>query len=104
MKSKKLRPLFNICYYINILMLIHVVSIIMASFFSYDAFLEFSFFNQQFIYFRTLLSIPVLILWIGSLIIWSKHDKRIVQFFLLFFLMGLYSPFYYRKSKLNGWI
>jgi hypothetical protein len=104
MKSKKLKPLLNICYYINIFMLIHVVFIIMAAFLSYDAFLEFSFFNQKFIYIRTLLSIPVLILWISSLIIWAKHDKRIGHFFLLFFLMGLYSPFYYRKSKLNGWI
>ncbi len=30
MKSKKLKPLLNICYYINIFMLIHVVFIIMA--------------------------------------------------------------------------
>jgi len=104
MKTKRLRLFLNVCYYINILMLVHFVLIIIAAFLSYQAFLEYSFFNQRFISIRTLLSIPVLILWFSSLILWSKNDKRIGQFLLLFFLIGIYSPFYFRRSLRNGWL
>jgi hypothetical protein len=39
-----------------------------------------------------------------TLIAWSKFDKNIGRFLLLFFFIGLYSPFYYLKMVRNNWI
>jgi len=60
--------------------------------------------SEGFVYFRMILGLFVLILWLFNLYIWSKNDKALVRFFPLFFLIGIYSPFYFIKALKNRWI
>jgi len=53
---------------------------------------------------RVMIALPVMILWVYTLIAWSRFDKNIGRFLMLFFLIGLYSPFYYLKMVKNNWI
>ncbi len=53
---------------------------------------------------RSILSYVTFGFSIYNLYIWAKYDKRITIFFLLFFLMGLYTPFYYLNAKRKGWV
>jgi len=46
----------------------------------------------------------LLILWIKCIIVWSKKDKNVLRFFLLFFLHGLYMLYYYPKIIKNNWL
>ena len=63
------------------------------------------FFNSEMIVnIRMLLTIPVIILWIKNLQIWSKKDKNISRFFLLLLLTGFYSPFYFKRILKNNWL
>jgi hypothetical protein len=52
----------------------------------------------------TFLSISVIAFGIYNIIIWSKFDKHLGRFFALFFLLGLYTPFYFKKAIKNGWV
>jgi len=42
--------------------------------------------------------------WIYLMGVWSKHDKKVVRFFLLFFFSALYTWFYFLFAKERGWI
>ena len=53
---------------------------------------------------RMLIASLVFAFWIWCLVIWSKHDKKIGRFLLLFFLIGFYTLFYYRIVLKNKWI
>ena len=64
----------------------------------------FFFQNETVLTIRTLGVIPVLIFTVYCMILWSKKDNYVLNFFLLFFLMGVYTPFYYRKVLKNNWI
>jgi len=102
-KSKVKKGLLLFCYYVNLLMIIFFLLIIVAALFKMESFLNYVFFNKTFLSFRFILTIPILVLWINNLIIWSKFDKHIGRFLLLFFLIGVYSPFYFRKILKNNW-
>lgn len=91
------------CYYVNLLMIILVVLVIVAALFRFQAYIDFFFGNEIFINVRMLLAIPVFILWINNLIVWSKKDKNLGRFIILFFFIGLYSPFYFQKILKNKW-
>ncbi len=60
--------------------------------------------SDLFIAIRAVLLLFLFILWIKSFIVWSKKDKKLVNFFLLFFLHGFYLLYYYRKIIKNGWL
>jgi len=81
-----------------------VVVTILAALFRFKVFLDYVFFDETFIQIRMVLTIPILILWIYNLIVWSKKDKSIGRFLLLFFLNGLYNPFYFRRILKNNWL
>lgn len=98
------RNLLMACYFINILMVALVVVTILAALFRFKVFLDYVFFDETFIQIRMVLTIPILILWIYNLIVWSKKDKSIGRFLLLFFLNGLYNPFYFRRILKNNWL
>lgn len=66
--------------------------------------LDVVFFNDTAIMIRTLMSVPVFILWVCCLVIWGKHDKDIGRFLPLFFLIGLYSLFYFRQALKKQWV
>ena len=101
MYMKKL--FFRICYYVNVLMLFVTFVIITVGFFNLE-WISTIINGDTFIYLRFLLSIPMVILWVWCLLIWSKHDKKISRFLLLFFLMGFYPIFYYHKVIKNNWL
>jgi len=100
--TTKLKLLF-ICYWINILTILLYVIIVIAALLRQQAFLDYVFFNTTFLNIRMFLTIPIIILWVYDMVIWSKHDKHVGRFFLIFFLLGFYSPFYFRRIVKNGW-
>lgn len=82
--------------------LLYIVAIV-ATLFNLKEILGF-FTNETFVYVRLFISIPIFVIWVWSLIIWSKFDKSITQFLLNFFLIGHYTPFYCHKIIKNRWI
>ena len=60
--------------------------------------------SKQFINFRMVLGLFTLILWIFNLLLWAKKDKMLRRFIPLFFLIGIYSPFYFIRALNNKWI
>lgn len=96
------KKLLLFCYYINIFILLGFIIIVLAMLFKMNYILNFST-NDTFILVRTILTIPVIILWVNNLIIWAKKDKNVGRFFLLFFLNGLYNPLYFNRIEKNGW-
>lgn len=53
---------------------------------------------------RTLGAFLLLVFTIWLMVIWSQNDKRASKFLLLFFLMGIYSVFYFRDVRKNNWV
>jgi hypothetical protein len=92
-----------ICYWINILTIAFYIFIIFAALLRMHSFLHYVFYDPSFLNIRMAFAIPIVILWINNLIVWSKKDKNIGRFFVLFFLMGIYSPFYFKKILKNNW-
>lgn len=95
--TKMKKNILMACYFINILMVSLVIITILAALFRFKDLLDYVFFDETFLQIRMVLTIPILVLWLNNIIVWSKNDKKIGRFLLLFFLNGLYNPFYYRK-------
>ncbi len=90
-------------FYANIILYLSYFVLVFAVLFhleSVESFIHSSIFNSI----RTIISLIVLVFWIYNLVLWSKHDKKIGNFFLLFFLIGIYTPFYYLKAVRNKWV
>lgn len=100
---KSFRNALNICFYLSVIQIAVILSIIPATIFNYESYYNLYFYNSTFYAIRSFLSLPALILWISMLILWSKFDKNIGRFFMLFFLIGIYSLFYYRRAERSGW-
>ena len=83
--KKMSKIIILICYYINIVMVISMLIVILSIIFKLDTILEFSF-SERIINIRMILTIPVFILWIKNIILWSKFDKNVKRFFLLFWV------------------
>jgi len=98
------RNFFSVCYYINILMLLVFCIVFISPIFFRSAHLIKFFNSEMIVNIRMLLTVPVIILWIKNLQIWSKKDKNINRFFLLFLLSGFYSPFYFKRILKNNWL
>jgi hypothetical protein len=84
-------------------MLISVFVLVLAILFKQKQILEIYSSDELFNQIRMVLVIPVIVLWVNNLMVWSKKDKHVGRFFLLFFLNGLYSPFYFRKILKHKW-
>lgn len=97
------KNLLMACYIINTSMVILVVVTILAALFRLKGFLDYVFFDETFFLVRMVLTLPILILWINNMIVWSRNDKNIMRFLLLFFLNGLYNPLYFKKILKNNW-
>lgn len=90
-------------FYANIILYLSYFVLVFAVLFhlqNVESFIYSPIFNSI----KTIISLIVLIFWIYNLILWSKHDKKIGNFLLLFFLIGIYTPFYYLKAVRNNWI
>ncbi len=98
-----MKRLFATCYYINVFMLIVVLFTTVATVINPTFFMEITG-SELYISLRHLFSIPMVVLWVWCLVLWSKYDKKISRFFLLFFLMGFYPVLYYHRVKKNNWI
>lgn len=97
------KTILTICYYINAALLILVLLLLIAVLFNFNGILDYVL-SESFLNMRMLVNIPIIILWIFNMVFWSKHDKNIGRFFLLFFLNAFYNPFYYRRVLKNKWI
>jgi hypothetical protein len=93
-----------VCYWVNILTLLLYIFIIIAAFLRMHEFLNYVFTDTTFLNFRLILGVPIIILWVYDMVKWSKHDKHIGRFLLIFFLLGIYSPFYFRRILKNNWL
>ena len=92
-----------ICLFLNYLLILMLIIITFSIFLKSTYMLDF-FNSKAFTIARFILTIPVLGFWIHNLIIWSKKDKSIGRFFLLFFFNGLYNPIYFRRILKNNWL
>ena len=91
-------------FFINIIGWIIVIihSVLMIK---YGQFFEFSFITSKTIFnLRLFLNLFILVFWVLMMRTWYKHDKKPYRFFLIFFLLGVYQLFYYRKALKNNWI
>lgn len=84
------------CYYWNIGLLIFYLVFILSILFKQDSIKVF-FTNDTLLIIRQFLNIPILILWIFNISFWSKNDKNVKRFFLIFFLNAIYNPFYFKR-------
>jgi len=91
--------IFKICFYINVIFILLFLYPIF-DFFLFSGRNLVRYDDNFILYIRTFMTIPVIALWIKTLIIWGKTDKSILRFFLLFFLIGIYTPFYYYKKEM----
>lgn len=96
------RIFLEIAFYINIIMLIMYFSTAIIAPLGMEKALDFFFYNESFINIRSILTIPVFILWINTLVMWSRNDKHVGRFLLLFFFIGIYTPFYFKKTIKKG--
>lgn len=94
----------KVCYILNIVMVVFVLSVIIGILFKAGEYLDYAFSSEIVSIIRMIFTIPVIILWINNMIIWSRRDKHIGRFFLLFFLNGIYNVSYFRKVLKNNWI
>lgn len=91
------------CFISNVLMLAIILTLIISIIIGLDSVV--TYINSgEFVYIRMFLGLFVLILWLFNLFIWSNNDRNLKRFFLLFFLIGIYSPFYFLKALKNKWI
>lgn len=97
-----MKKLLMLCYITNILMVMGLAILILSILFKIDFILNYVS-TDSFTQIRMILTIPVFVLWVNNLILWSKKDKSVGRFFLLFFLNGLYNPFYFRRILKNEW-
>ena len=98
------KSILKFCYILNIVMVVFLLSVIIGILFKAGQYLDFVFSNEIVSTIRMIFTIPIIILWINNMIIWSRRDKHIGRFFLLFFLNGIYNVFYFRKVLKNSWI
>lgn len=90
-----------ICFILNIIGIIIAVTFIVLPLFWRESF---DFYNSAVVTeIRSVLTIPIFILWIYNFVIWSKRDKNIIRFFFLLLLNFFYNPIYFRMSKKRGW-
>lgn len=94
---------FNLCLLLNIAALAAYTIAYSSPLFGFNTILEF-FNSESILQIRSLITLFILALGIRCLILWSKNDRKPSTFFVLFFLMGIYSPFYYLKAKKRGWV
>lgn len=88
-------------YYYNIIFLFFVFGLFFLSILAGDNQI---FAGETMLQVRSIGTIPILIFWIWNMVIWSKHDKKAERFLLIFFLNGIYCPFYFNRALKNKWI
>jgi hypothetical protein len=57
-----------------------------------------------FLIIRSIITVPLIALWIYTINIWAKNDRNVPRLFAVVFFLGLYTPFYFRKAIKNKWI
>jgi len=100
----KVKGFFFICFVANLLLILIYVALIFAVVIRSKELIDYIFYDSGFAIMRMIIAYPTIILWVYTLKIWSKYDKHVGRFMLLFFFIGLYSPFYYLKARKAKWI
>lgn len=96
------RIILEVCFVVNLLFCLALVYVLVATLLGSDLYTFFQ--SEQGVNLRMFINIPIIILWIFNFIMWSKHDKNILQFVLILLLNALYNPFYFRKAVKNKWV
>lgn len=97
------RILLEICFVVNVIFCLVLIPLLITVLIGNDSIYSFLT-SEKGVSLRMYINIPILILWIYNIIVWSKKDKNIVQFILILLLNALYNPFYYRKAVKNKWV
>jgi hypothetical protein len=93
----------RLCYIANILLVL-LTLILPFAYLAGDSSLYNFFVSDVGVNIRSVLSIMVFVLWIYSIYVWSKFDKKALRLILLIFLNAFYMLFYFRKIVNEGWI
>lgn len=97
------KVILEICFVVNALFCLMLIPLIITVLFGVDFLYDFLK-SEQGIKLRLYINIPIIVLWINNVIVWSKNDKNVGRLILILLFNALYNPFYYRKSVKNGWI
>ncbi len=101
--KKTFKYIMFVFWIINVLMaFLYLLSV--ANLIAYAGKHTYWYHQESFYLIRTILTIPIIFVWIKTIRIWVKYDKRIPQLLLILFLTGIYSPVYYLKAVRKGWI
>gem|GEM_PF-6221490 len=92
--------IYTLYYYTLIFSILSILLIFPIPFFHISEY----FYGEDFYSTRTILVIPCILFWIYNLYLWSKFDKNVIRFFLLFFFNALYSLYYFKRAKKLKWI
>ena len=97
------KNILKACSIINIAMIIYVILIIIGVVLNIDN-IEVLYKSEMANNLRAILVIPIFLLWIYDLILWSKNDRHIGRFILIVFFIGWYTPFYFLKALKQKWL
>lgn len=101
-KANKIKKgILVICCCLNIVLVLVYIYFFIIPFFTGNPFKYTS--DNMILNIRMILIYPAVILWINNLIIWSRNDKNIKQFFLIIFLNIIYNSIYFMKILKNNW-
>lgn len=98
---------FGICYISTVISIVNLIVFFIFYITSDTAYLDLFdqiLLNPKLFIIRFILTLLFFVLWIKCIIVWSKKDKNIIRFFLLFFLHGFYILYYYPKVIKNNWL
>lgn len=93
------KNMIYLCYYINVMTIglyaiVILVSIITMSNKPID------FINTELMLnIRLIVNIPIIVLLVYNIQMWSKYDRKLSRLLLLIFFIGLYNPIYFNKLK-----
>jgi hypothetical protein len=95
--------LLEFCFWVNLLVYLLLIILFIEMIGNTELVSQF-FTEGRLSEYRMLLNIPILILWIYNIVVWSKNDKKTLRLILIIFLNGFYNPFYYRMAVKKKWL
>jgi hypothetical protein len=95
--------IFNALFLMSVIYVIYAVILFILQIFNIETIVLFTM-SKFHLVFANVFGNAIIVFWIWSMIIWGKKDKNTKRFLLLFFLVGIYALFYYRRIIMNKWL